>query len=190
MAGLGCIECPGKILVALQAGIANRPLEQPLFIRFVGVVAPGAFTDRCGTMQILPLEGGAIMAAEAEFRLVGADVKQETVGGAMGLVAAEAVPLPVGGMDHLLLPPGAVALAAEQPAPGSEFETLTPPGGMFPRFPLMAGEAVPVLYRLVEVLQAADGLVAKSGDACIGKSRKRGQDREQEQNCIEQQSRH
>jgi hypothetical protein len=149
MAGLRFLEGPGEILVALQAGFTNRPFEKPLFTRFVGIVAPGAFADRGGPMQILPLEGAGVMTAEAEFRLVGTDVQQETVGSAMGLVAAGAVPLPVGGVADLLLPPGVVALTAERSPLGLQLEAGTTLDGMLLDLLLMTVTAVAFFYRLM-----------------------------------------
>jgi hypothetical protein len=114
------------------------------------------------------------MAAKAEVCLVVAFFQQEPAGCAVRLVTCGTVAVFYRRMHHLPFPFGVVALAAERSSLSLECKALATLERMLLVFLLMAGAAIALFYRLMEVFQSADRLMAGSCDAGTGKGRERG----------------
>jgi hypothetical protein len=91
MAKGGILDGDGKVLMTGEAPLVHRTGKELLSGGPVRIVACGAGAGGDGTVNEFPIEGGLVMAVEAESSEVFAVVQEVTAVGAVGLVAGDAV---------------------------------------------------------------------------------------------------
>ena len=165
----GAVHGRGEVRVALKAQISHGPLEEPLLIGLMRVVAFGAGTYGSRAVHELPLQRGAIVASQAEWAQVFIRLQQKTPVGTVRFVAGKTIAILNRRVHESLISQVGVARLAERSALGRQFETVPLLLGWMLLDPLnMAGEAITTSYRRMQLFEGGNVGVTGGTHAGVG----------------------
>jgi hypothetical protein len=156
-------------------------------VGFMGVVAFGAGSDASRPVPVFLRESRLVVTVGAQFRLVAPHRQQEALGPAVRLVAKGALAVFYGGGYVLFLAEAIMALIAQVFVLCRQGEAFAVLQGVYGVYGLMAGGAVPLHDRFMEILRSADprmafcGLTGDFGGMHIGACTRRNYGQKYEQ---------